>query len=133
MLRSLCAEITASYKKSGLPLDIVVDQVKEKFGTLRFYYHPEGQDPGIHAFDVLGGQSLRVTPGNSEFHREIAEIVQKWEKQSVSVCEVCGALGELRKDIGYRVQTLCGCCYIRKKQQIAEYDLKKRNKGNLVL
>lgn len=45
----LCRDITEANGKVGLPVDIVIDQVKEKFGTLRFYYHPEGHDPGIHA------------------------------------------------------------------------------------
>ena len=38
VIRGLCLDITKVYGKTGLPVDIV-DQVKEKFGTLRFYYH----------------------------------------------------------------------------------------------
>jgi len=38
VIRGLCLDITEVYGKTGLPVDIV-DQVKEKFGTLRFYYH----------------------------------------------------------------------------------------------
>lgn len=60
VIRGLCRDITEGYGKAGLPVDIVVDQVKEKFGTLRFYYHPEGHNPGIHTFDSLSdGQSIR--------------------------------------------------------------------------
>lgn len=48
VIRGLCRDITEAYEKAGRPIDIVVDQVKEKFGTLRFYYHFEGQGPGIN-------------------------------------------------------------------------------------
>lgn len=54
ILRSLCMEITACYEAAGQPVDIKVDQVKEKFEKLRFYYHHKNHDPGIHAIDVLG-------------------------------------------------------------------------------
>lgn len=129
VLRSLCTEVTAAYERAGLPVDIIVDQVKEKFGKLRFYYHHEGHDPGIHAFDILGGPSFRTMHGNSELHQEVAKIVSKWENMSKSVCENCGTPGELRNDIGYRVQTLCDSCYTRIKQKIVELELKKNSKN----
>lgn len=120
VLRGLCTEVTAIYERAGIPVDIIVDQVKEKFGTLRFYYHPEGYDPCIHAFDLSGGPSLRAKVGNTDIHREVAIIVRKWEKQSGSVCEECGAPGALRNDIGYLVQTLCDSCYTQIKQKFIE-------------
>jgi len=113
VIRGLCHDISEAYEKAGVPVDIVVDQVKEKFGTLRFYYHPEGHNPGIHAFDSLSdGRSIRIIPGVSDLHKEVAEIVHKWEKESGNVCEKCGAEGELRKDLRW-VLTLCDSCYAR--------------------
>ena len=113
VIRGLCRDITEAYGKAGLPVDIVVDQVKGKFGTLRFYYHPDGHDPGIHAFDSLSdGQSIRIIPDVSELHKEVAKIVHKWEKEYGNVCEKCGAAGELRKDLSW-VLTLCDSCYAR--------------------
>lgn len=58
---------------------VVVSQVKEKFGMLRFYYH--GGD------DVVKG------------------LVQMAEAMSEVTCEVCGKPGKLRD--GRWVQTLC--------------------------
>lgn len=111
IIRGLCRDISMAHEKAGVPIDIVVDQVKEKFGTLRFYYHPAGHDPGIHAFDFLSdGLSIRKIPGVSDLHKAVAEIVHKWEKESVNVCERCGASGELRKGLR-RVSTLCDSCY----------------------
>lgn len=39
LLNSLCEEIMQLYNRNACQPDIVVDQVKEKFGGLRFYYH----------------------------------------------------------------------------------------------
>jgi len=131
VLRGLCAEITAAYERAELPVDIVVDQVKEKFAKLRFYYHYHSadHDPGIHVIGSLGGVGLRKRPGNSELHKEVALIVEKWEIKSASVSEHCGAPGILRNDIGYWVRTLCDACYTSIKQKINEQVKRKRNDG----
>lgn len=71
--------ITEEEKES---LQVVADQVKEKFGTLCFYYH--GGD------DVIEGL---VTMAESMTHR---------------VCEGCGCPGEQRK--GGWIKTLCDKC-----------------------
>ena len=109
LLRSLCAEITEVYRKHDQPIDIIVDQVKEKWGTLRFYYH----------FDRIGNRSIRLEPYEIEIQSEIAAIVRKWEEKSAEVCEYCGAPGSLRKD--RRVSTLCDNCWENRK----EYEAKK--------
>jgi peptidyl-tRNA hydrolase len=51
-------------------IQVVADQIKEKFGTLRFYYH--GGDNTIHG------------------------MVQMAESISTFTCEKCGASGKLR-------------------------------------
>lgn len=115
VLYGLCAEITELYKKQGQPVDIVVDQVKEKYGTLRFYYHHEGEEKGISAID-FPGVSLRFSSKDSDLHRQTAEIVHKWEKKSGEVCEKCGKPGVLRKDLSW-ILTLCDDCYDKKQQK----------------
>lgn len=84
LIRELCREITAAYEAAGKPADIVVSQVKEKYGELCFY------------FDCRC-QGLRT---------EIEKIVEKYEEMSGCVCEVCGAPGSLRTDLQW-IQTLC--------------------------
>ena len=126
LLRNLCLDITKAYEAAGLPVDIIVDQVKEKFGTLRFYYHPKGQDPGFHALDFLvSGTSLRMQPGSTDLHNEVARVVSKWEEESASVCEECGAPGETRTDLGW-ILTLCVSCYEDKKTLIEEKKLQSK-------
>lgn len=117
LLHSLCAEITELYEKYNQPLDIEMDQVKEKYGTLRFYYHHNGEDRGVSAVD-FPGVSLRFTAKDSELHRKTAEIVRKWEKKSAEVCEKCGKTGVLRQDLAW-ILTLCDDCYNKKQAKIA--------------
>jgi hypothetical protein len=92
---------------------LTIAQIKEKFGTLCFYYSLGDECPGIHAFDFLGsGTSLRLSPVRAEFQREIREIVSKWEKESASICEKCGVAGQIRRDLGLgRIKTMCDDCY----------------------
>jgi hypothetical protein len=66
-------------------LQVVADQVKEKFGTLRFYY--SGGD------DVIEG------------------LVMMAESMSHRTCELCGNLGQLRSK--GRQQTLCSSCEVK--------------------
>ncbi len=61
-----------------------VDDVKEKYGTLRFYY----------------------TPGDTD-DSALADAVEWAEAQSAKTCELCGAKGQLMKS-GHWLKTLCG-------------------------
>ncbi len=99
LLRSLCTEIRDAYAEAGLPVDIGIDQIKEKFGTLRFYCHT--------------WEHVDRTPENEaayrEVHLKIDEIVSRYEDKSEEVCEECGKSGVLRNDLSW-IQTLCDEC-----------------------
>lgn len=60
--------------------DVYVQQVKEKWGGLRFYM--QSPDEGMH------------------------DLVHQAEERSIHTCEWCGEEGKQRNDIGW-VQTLC--------------------------
>lgn len=118
LLRELCEAITKRYELEGLPVDITVLQVKQKFAALRFYYEHKGSPQPIQAIDFIGsGESLRPTPDNSaddrtkKLRRDIAELVRSYEKKSALVCEKCGAQGETRKSESGYIRTLCEGCY----------------------
>lgn len=64
--------------KMGWNKEII--QVKEKYGTLRFY----------------------INEGTDDIHRRIA----KAENESATICEATGKSGKLRTDIGWH-RTLC--------------------------
>ncbi|MDI6785087.1 MAG: hypothetical protein QMD92_00100 [bacterium] len=59
---------------------VVATQVKEKYGTLRFY--------------IEGGSD------------EVFELIDKAEGKSATICEICGELGKLRS-LGTWLKTLC--------------------------
>lgn len=107
LLRSLCTEIDEAYAEAGLPVDIRIDQIKEKFGTLRFYYHT--------------WEHADKTPENEaaykEVHLKIGEIVGRYEEISEEVCEECGKPGVLRNDLRW-IQTLCDDCCAAVKERM---------------
>jgi hypothetical protein len=72
-----------NYDDSKYPYDLQVVQVKEKFGTLRFYVH--------------GGDD------------RVDTIISAMELASGLICEWCGAAGETRNDGGW-FTTLCDAC-----------------------
>jgi hypothetical protein len=83
ILESLCGQIQHHLdwknKKLEVVAQVTVDQIKEKFGGLRFYYS--------------GGDD------------EISGMVSMAESWAAHSCETCGAPGE-RRDGGW-IKTLC--------------------------
>ena len=91
LLDEICMKIQAAYVENGSEPDIKIDQIKEKYGTLRFYYHFDNDNPGIHAIDFIGGPSARFKPGKGDkLHERIARIVSWGEERSSEICERCG-------------------------------------------
>lgn len=108
VIYKLCSEITEAYKKHNRPVDIVIDQIKEKYGTLCFYYHHEETDKGINAADF--------SSQDNKLYCEISGIVDKWEKKSGEICEKCGKPGVLRDDLSW-ISTLCDDCYCSRRNK----------------
>jgi hypothetical protein len=71
-----------------------VVQVKEKFGTLRFY---------------IGDGKGRLP---EEVMNNINNIISKAEGKSANTCESCGEPGESRS--GGWVKTLCDSCHVKR-------------------
>lgn len=67
-----------------------ISQIKEKFGTLRFYINFGDEDGTPATFD----------------HKEVDKLIDAAEALSASVCEVCGGRGELESVRGW-VRTVC--------------------------
>ena len=90
LLDELCEDITFVIRGSGLK--VVAEQIKEKFGTLRFYYRYEPQ-------------SNTKLPDNSSMVRIVDAIISRAEWRSGNTCEMCGEYGTTYHD-GW-VSTLC--------------------------
>lgn len=142
LLRECCEAIISRYADEGIgisDIDFEPVQIKEKFGTLRFYYGYTDAPCGIAAFDNLAtGESIRFEPKaegdiddtKAKLRRDIRMIVRFAEEKSRHTCEVCGAEGELRNDsnvgIGW-VQTLCDSCHeSRLKKTIERREKRKK-------
>lgn len=69
-----------------------VDQIKEKFGSLRFYIPPRD---GV----------------SEDLYKAWMSIVSGTEKQSYYICETCGAEGKRCSANGTWVKTLCRPCW----------------------
>ena len=63
LIYELCQRITNRYAEEGIPaneIDLEILQIKEKFGTLRFYYKFKGVSGELQAIDFLGVASFRI-------------------------------------------------------------------------
>ena len=77
-------------KLARIDPDYKIYQIKEKFGTLRFYY-----DTSVNNRDLKRAMDRYV---------RIAEIL------SSVTCEMCGDRGDLKKELLWK-KTLCERCY----------------------
>ena len=126
LIRDCCKQIEERYAKDGVEIDFEPAQIKEKFGTLRFYYGYKDSPCGIAAMDFLGsGISIRFDPDGEaiasesdevsnkrRLREDIAKIVKNAEVRSKTTCEWCGDnhTASLRTNLGGRVVTLCDGC-----------------------
>ena len=109
LVRGMCREISAAYARTGRPVDLIMERIREKLGTMRVYYQFEGQPQIVRVVEKPGAViTIRRRPEETDFQREIADIVQRWEEKSADVCEQCGQPGTLRK--GGWLKTLCDRC-----------------------
>jgi hypothetical protein len=81
LLNELLAKLDYLSNVSGV--QVVADQIKEKFGTLRFYYHEVGTASSPVIYDI------------------ISNVVSVAEKRSESVCEKTGNHGALCSRMGW--------------------------------
>src|SRR3546814_6398037 len=88
LIEALCARInTILLDSPGMSMD--VRQVKEKFGTLRFYY--------------------RLSGASDETAQRIRRAVALAEKASGRICERCGHRASVQAKAGWW-STLCPSC-----------------------
>lgn len=120
LIHELCQRITNRYAEEGIPpneINLEVLQIKEKFGTLRFYYRFNGVSCGLETTDFFGGNSLQSELQNYEddeamkkLRNDISKLVRGYEKWSAHICEYCGKRGTIRMDMPW-IKTLCDDCY----------------------
>jgi hypothetical protein len=83
--------IATDQRLAELDAHYVVQQIKEKFGTLRYYCAPSSEDPSPELLDALDA------------------ITDDAERASAITCERCGQPGVLQRT-RYWAKTLCHSC-----------------------
>jgi hypothetical protein len=83
--------VAVDQRLSAIDPEYVVHQIKEKFGTLRYYCAPSGDEP---------------SPAVSDAFRA---IIGEAERVSAIICERCSEPGVLH-ETRYLVKTLCASC-----------------------
>ncbi|WP_102146082.1 hypothetical protein [Mycobacterium hubeiense] len=83
--------VAIDQRLSAIDPEYVVHQIKEKFGTLRYYCAPSAEEPGPSVLDAFRA------------------IIGDAERASAITCERCGEPGVLH-EIRYLVKTLCAAC-----------------------
>lgn len=107
ILDHLCYALTWTYS-TGLTVDeayvpveppqVIADQVKEKYGTLRFYYHLDF-DPALSALCDANPEVRQIM---DRYHSYFDGIVHMAETMSGRTCEATGREGELHVSGGTR-------------------------------
>jgi len=132
LLDTLCKALQHIYHERAL--QTVAEQVKEKYGTLRFYYRvepdmrylsPTDQEDDFmltHEFSSKTGWAL-VAPNTyrtkfkfDRWDSKIDGIVTMAEQMSANICELCGHPGRLDADHGW-YSTLCEPCRLAIKEK----------------
>ncbi|MBV5246934.1 hypothetical protein KUF57_25740, partial [Mycolicibacterium sp. PAM1] len=83
--------IATDARLAAIDPNYVLLQVKEKFGALRYYCQPSGEDPATDLWEML------------------ESITDQAERTSVAICEQCGKSGTL-VEINAWLKTLCQEC-----------------------
>lgn len=103
LIYQLSADIEAEAARMGLNPDSsewpCAIQVKEKFGTLKFYCTVGKKKEELQPETAGPLLCFRPLPTN----KTIRTLIMEAEKKSATICEVCGCPSELRREAWWRV------------------------------
>ena len=111
LIYDMAREIDAVYREAGLEVDLEPDTVREKYGLLQVDMFSDGR------YD--GAAELRDTLKAAR--RKAYKTIARYEDMSEHVCEVCGAPGEYRGDLGW-IHSLCDRCYQKRLKGLEDAD-----------
>lgn len=92
LVNKMCEDVTKLTEGTGI--QVIADQVKEKFGGLRFYY------------SIL--YETEKTDEMGKITQQVSDRIHQAEEESYKTCELCGKPGEPTK--GGWITTLCEQC-----------------------
>ena len=100
LINNLCKDLMIIIK--GTNTKITAEQVKEKFGGLRFYFSVQEDD--VQEDD------------DTDLFGKISNRINVAEEMSYKICETCGEDGEVRG--GGWLKTLCNFCEEERKNNV---------------
>lgn len=80
------------YSYKHLPPQIILDQVKEKFGTLRVYYHYDYVDVPAEIKSKI--DEKQIEKQLEEFYQKVDNAIEYADYQTSRTCEVTGEEGK---------------------------------------
>jgi hypothetical protein len=89
----------ATYYFTVRPPQVIAEQVKEKFGTLRFYYRLEFDEKNVSLLNTKKYPELQKI--NDRFSNYLDGTIHFAETASGKTCEATGQLGELHSRGGW--------------------------------
>lgn len=98
---NLLDELMGKIKELDKEKVVKVNQIKEKFGGLRFYIQ------GSFVIDFLGQGTLEMPDKEDGTPKDVHELIRAYQDKSYSVCEVCGKEGQLCMTKGRWYKTVC--------------------------
>lgn len=121
LLNNMCHDITKLGK--GKDIQVIAHQVKEKFGSLRFYYGIESEYTILKRLDTkirnsmfsrkLGIPYWKMINFRRKIFRtteeKISDRISEAEWETERTCEACGQPGKMRGG-GWVVYTACDPC-----------------------
>jgi RNase P subunit RPR2 len=107
IIYELCDDITTEISKYRTEFVFEAAQVKEKYGSMRFYYD-------------FYCKAESISEEYDQCRSRISELVQAAEDKTYITCEECGEVGRIRDDIGW-YRSLCDThynAYIEKQRKV---------------
>jgi len=93
----------ACQKLSELSDTIYAEQIKEKFGMLRFYTSREEEEV------------------NEEIQKKIRDIINEAEDKSAVTCEDCGGPNDKIRAFRHRIYGICESCFTKMKEEMVKF------------
>ena len=117
LILDLCRKMDFVCKSGGDVIHVVADQVKEKFASMRFYWHTALVDKEAKELSPAGQENANMV------YEVVDDLVNHADEVSGRTCEQCGDYGEHRVHGGWHV-TLCNKHDEERRKKI-EADMKK--------
>jgi len=100
LIDTLCRSLQWDTDKNDYP-QVIADQVKEKFGELRFYFHTEYEKKLSSPSHEEEGRKLGIIEGKVDFACRMSNLI----------CEECGSTDKTKNEaVRGWYRTLCASC-----------------------